>query len=134
MYKESLGKLHFWLMVPGFWFMSFGQMSAGILGMRRRIADYEAALGVTTHQVIVTISALVIGWAMVIMVYNLISSARTQPAAGNNPWRSRSPEWQIPSPIPEFNYDVPFEVVGDPYDYGLESSNYLNMAPVPSGD
>lgn len=134
MYKESLGKLHFWLMVPGFWVMSFGQMSIGIMGMRRRIADYEANLGVSNTQILITLTALVIGWSLLIMVYNFIMSARTEPVADTNPWRSRSPEWQTPTPIPEFNYDVPFEVVGDPYDYGLAASKYVNMAPAAAGD
>jgi cytochrome c oxidase subunit I len=134
MYKESLGKLHFWLMVPGFWVMSFGQMSVGILGMRRRIADYDPALGIETGHVLITLASLVIGWSVLVMIYNFVASARTQPAAARNPWRSRSPEWQIPAPVPEFNYDVPFEVVGDPYDYGLAGSRYIEMAPAPSGD
>lgn len=134
MYKESLGKLHFWLMVPGFWVMSFGQMSVGILGMRRRIADYEASLGISGTHILITLTALIIGWSMLIMVYNFIASARTEPMADSNPWRSRSPEWQTPTPVPEFNYDVPFEVVGDPYDYGLASSTYTQTVPVTSGD
>ncbi len=135
MYKESLGKLHFWLMLPAFWVMSIGQMSVGLLGMRRRVADYDAALGITTTQLLVTLAALVIGWSVLIMLYNFISSARTQPAADINPWRSRSPEWQIPSPVPEFNYNVPFEVVGEPYDYGLADSAYTrDLVPAPSGD
>jgi cytochrome c oxidase subunit I len=71
------------------------------------------------------------------MIYNFASSPRLERVAESNPWRSRSPEWQIPGRIPEFNYDVPFEVVGDPYDYGLEGAVYIqNMtpAPAPSGD
>jgi cytochrome c oxidase subunit 1 len=134
MYKESLGKLHFWLMTPAFWVMSLGQMRAGLLGMRRRIADYDPILGIDTTQLLITIAALVIGWSVLIMVYNLISSARSKEAAAMNPWRSRSPEWQIPSPVPEFNYDVPFEVVGEPYDYGLADSEYIRMMPAPAGD
>lgn len=134
MYKEWLGKLHFWLMVPGFWVMSFGQMSVGIDGMRRRIVDYDPALGIQGRHIMITIAALVIGWSILIMIYNFVTSARTEPVAGRNPWRSRSPEWQAPSPLPEFNYDVPFEVVGDPYDYGLADSVYTQTAVVPSGD
>jgi cytochrome c oxidase subunit 1 len=134
MYNERLGKIHFWLMVPGFWVMSFGQMSIGISGMRRRIADYDPALGIETGQILVTLAALVIGWSVLIMVYNLISSVRTQAVASKNPWRSRSPEWQTASPAPEFNYDAPIEVVGKPYDYGLEGSTYIQMAPAPTGD
>jgi cytochrome c oxidase subunit I len=137
MYNESLGKLHFWLMLPAFWVMSIGQMSVGLLGMRRRVADYDPALGISTTQVLITLAALVIGWSILIMIYNFISSPRLESVADSNPWRSRSPEWQIPGRIPEFNYDVPFEVVGDPYDYGLEGAVYIQEmtpAPVPSGD
>jgi len=134
MYNESLGKLHFWLMVPGFWIMSLGQMRVGLMGMRRRIADYDPALGVEPTQVLVTISALIIGWSVLIMVYNLVSSVRTAPIAARNPWRSRSPEWQVASPMPESNYDRSFEVVGEPYDYGLADSAYVDMAPAAAGD
>lgn len=136
MYKESLGKLHFWLMVPAFWVMSIGQMSVGLLGMRRRIADYDPALGIANTQLLITISALVIGWSVLIMIYNLIASARTEPVAERNPWHSRSPEWQIDAPVPEFNYAQQFEVVGEPYDYGMVGSRYVDMtpAPTPSGD
>ncbi|MDX1662686.1 MAG: cbb3-type cytochrome c oxidase subunit I [Candidatus Promineifilaceae bacterium] len=134
MYNERLGQLHFALMVPGFWLMSLAQMRLGLLGMRRRIADYEAGLGLDFTHAIVTISALIIAWAILIMVYNLVASARTEPVAARNPWGSRSPEWQAPSPMPEFNYDRPFEVVGDPYDYGLPGSRYVDMSPVAAGD
>ena len=134
MYNEKLGKLHFWLMVPGFWVMSFGQMSVGIVGMRRRIADYDPTLGVQNTQIMITLAAFVIAWSVLIMIYNLISSTRRQPVASSNPWRSRSPEWQTTTPVPEFNYDTPIEVVGRPYDYGIEGAPYIKMAPVPSGD
>ena len=118
MYNERLGKLHFWLMVPGFWVMSLGQMRVGLMGMRRRIADYDPALGIDGTQTLVTIAALVIGWSVLIMLYNLWSSARSTEMV-DNPWRSRSPEWVAPTPLPEFNFDRPIEVVGEPYDYGL---------------
>jgi len=133
-YSERLGKLHFWLMTPGFWLMSLGQMRVGLMGMRRRIADYDPALGIDFTHSLITISALIIGWSILIMAYNLISSLRTAPVAASNPWGSRSPEWQVASPMPELNYDTPFEVVGDPYDYGLADSNYVNMQPSAAGD
>lgn len=132
MYNETLGKLHFWLMVPGFWVMSLGQMRTGLLGMRRRIADYDPLLGVDGTQALVTISALVIGWSVLIMIYNLVASARAPELAQENPWKSRSPEWIAPTPLPEFNFDRPIEVIGEPYDYGLADANYIRT--VPSGD
>ena len=48
--------------------------------------------------------------------------------AEGNLWNSRSPEWLVPSPMPVHNYEQTFEVVGDPYDYGLEGSKYVEFA------
>jgi cytochrome c oxidase subunit 1 len=133
MYNESLGKLHFWLMTPGFWVQSIGQMSVGVLGMRRRIADYDPLLGVEFGHVLITIAGFVIAFSILLMIYNLFHSAEVGRVAGNNPWRSRSPEWQIPSPVPEHSYASPISVVGEPYDYGLANSTYIRMAPAPAG-
>ena len=138
MYNEALGKLHFWIMLPAFWMMSIGQMSVGVAGMRRRIADYDPLLGGITRNglsfvenghIVVTISAFLIAFAVLLMVYNLFHSAEVGRVAGPNPWRSRSPEWQIPSPAPEQSFPAPLRVVGEPYDYGLASSpRYVTIA------
>ncbi|MFQ5398469.1 MAG: cbb3-type cytochrome c oxidase subunit I [Anaerolineae bacterium] len=129
MYNERLGKIHFWLMTPGFWLQSFAQMWIGLHGMRRRIADYDPALNIRNGHVLVTIAGFVIGLSVLIAVFNLVRSARQGEVAAANPWGSRSPEFQIPSPIPEHSYAHPFEVTGDPYDYGLPGSTYVNMNP-----
>jgi cytochrome c oxidase subunit 1 len=130
MYNERLGKIHFYLMLPAFYVQSLGQMQVGLLGMRRRIADYDPAMGITfTHQLI-TIAGFVIGISVLIAFYNFVVSARRGEVAVSNPWRSRSPEWTLlPSPLPAHNYPQPFEVVGEPYDYGLEGSVYITTTP-----
>jgi cytochrome c oxidase subunit 1 len=126
MYNERLGKLHFWLMFPAFFVQSFGQMFTGLMGMRRRIADYDASLGLESTHLWITIAGFVIGTAVLIMIFNLVYSARKGEVAAANPWRSRSPEWTLPSPIPVHNYkDHPFEVTGDPYDYGLATEAFV---------
>lgn len=143
MYNETLGKIHFWLMVPGFWTMSIGQMSVGVMGMRRRIADYEQALGgmvnenlglVEVGHIIVTIAGFVIALSILLMIYNLLYSAEMGKVAGDNPWRSRSPEWQTPSPIPEHSFAGPISVVGEPYDYGLPGSYVTISTAAAHGD
>jgi cytochrome c oxidase subunit 1 len=132
MYNDRLGKLHFWLMTPAFWVQSLGQMQVGLRGMRRRIVDYEPALGIGLGQLLITIAGFVIALSVLIMVYNLVVSARRGRVAERNPWRSRSPEWLIPSPIPEVAYPQPFQVVGDPYDYGLPDSVYVQLPASPA--
>jgi cytochrome c oxidase subunit 1 len=128
-YNERLGKLHFWLMLPAFWVQSLGQMTIGVAGMRRRIADYDPALNLEFGQLLITIAGIVIGLSVLICLYNLLRAARRGQVAEANPWGSRSPEWQIPSPIPEVSYSQPFVVTGDPYDYGLPGSVYVKMSP-----
>ena len=142
MYNETLGKIHFWLMFPAFYIQSLGQMWVGLLGMRRRIGDYDSALGVEFGHLLITIAGYVIGLSVLIFVFNAIRSLRTGQKAADNPWRSRSPEFQIPSPVPVHNYaDHPFEVIGEPYDYGLPGAVYVKFGsttapsapPVPPG-
>ena len=127
MYSERLGKLSFWLILLGFYAQSLIQMQTGLLGMRRRIADYDPALGVDLQQLLISIAGFVVGLGVLVFVVNLVRSVRHGEAAVPNPWRSRSPEWQIPTPVSGHNYDEPFEVIGDPYDYGLEDSEYTTL-------
>lgn len=129
MYNEKLGKLHFFVMLPAFYLQSLSQMQVGLLGMRRRIADYDPALGIEIQHLMITIAGFAIGFAVLVALYNFYSSAKRGEIAQTNPWRSRSPEWQTPNPAPAINYDEPFEVVGEPYDYGLEGSIYIDMHP-----
>lgn len=137
MYSERLGKVHFWFMLLGFYVQSLVQMEVGLLGMRRRIADYDPGLGITFQQLLITIAGFVIATGVLVFVVNMIVSVRRGTVAVANPWRSRSPEWQIPSPAPAHNYDTPIEVVGEPYDYGLPGSVYTRessspVAPLPA--
>ena len=68
--------------------------------------------------------------AVFIAMVNFFVSAYRGKKAPNNPWKSRSPEWQISSPPPLHNYDVPLKVVGNPYDYGLKDSVYVKLGTV----
>ena len=95
--------------------------------MRRRIADYDPGLGVNLQQMLVSIAGFVVGAGVLVFIFNMVQSLRHGEAAVPNPWRSRSPEWQIPMPATGHNYDQPFEVVGEPYDYGLEGSEYTSL-------
>ena len=129
MYNELLGKIHFWIMFPAFYLQSVGQMLAGLYGMRRRIGDYDPALGIQTIQILITIAGYAIAFSVLLFLINAVRSLRAGPVAASNPWRSLSPEFQIPSPVPAHNYDRPFEVVGEPYSYGLPGAAYVNMSP-----
>ncbi|MDD2921827.1 MAG: cbb3-type cytochrome c oxidase subunit I [Anaerolineales bacterium] len=125
--NETLGKLHFWLMTPAFFVLTLGMMRIGLLGMRRRIVDYDPAMGFDSTHMVLTIAAFLIALAVLIFLYNFFNSIKNGEKAEGNVWNSRSPEWQVPSPMPAHNYDQPFEVVGEPYDYGLAGSKYVEF-------
>ncbi len=125
--NEKIGIFQFWLMAPAFIFLSLLMMRVGLLGMRRRIADYDPALGFQNYQLLMTIFGFLIALGVVIFIINVIWSSKKGQIAVGNVWNSRSPEWQVPSPMPVHNYDTPFEVVGEPYDYGLPGSTYIKF-------
>ena len=97
-------------------------MQTGLVGIRRRIAVYDPGLGIDMQQLIVSIAGFAVGASILVFMYNMYISVKRGEVAVPNPWRSRSPEWQITMPVEDHNYDEPFVVTGDPYDYGLEGS------------
>lgn len=127
--NEFWGKVHFWLMTPSFLVLTLGMMVVGLKGMRRRIVDYDPALGFDSTHLVMTIAGFMIFLSVLIFFINLFRSIKHGEKAEGNIWNSRSPEWQVPSPMAVHNYDVPFEVVGEPYDYGLKDSKYIEFSP-----
>lgn len=125
--NETLGKLHFWIMTPAFLTLTLVMMRIGLLGMRRRIADYDPALGFAGYHLVMTMAGFLIGLSILIFFVNFFRSMRGGEKAVGNLWNSRSPEWQVPSPMPAHNYERPIEVIGEPYDYGLAGSQYTRF-------
>jgi cytochrome c oxidase subunit 1 len=125
--SEKLGKLQFWLMAPTFIVLSLWMMRVGLLGMRRRIADYDPFFGFQPYHLVMTITAFLIALGVLVFFVNAVWSIKKGELATGNIWNSRSPEWQVPSPMPMHNYEKPFEVVGEPYDYGLPGSEYVKF-------
>jgi len=106
MLSESLGKLHFWLMIIGF-HLTFDVMHIpGILGMPRRIYTYEPGRGWDTLNLLVTLGTFIQGIAILIFVANLILSYFKGPLAGNDPWDAWTLEWAASSPPPAYNFAV----------------------------
>jgi cytochrome c oxidase subunit 1 len=125
--NEKLGKLHFWLMGPEMIVLTLLMMRIGLLGMRRRVDSYDPALGFQPYHIVMTIMAFLIGLSVVVFFINVFLTAKRGEIVTGNLWNSRSPEWQVPSPMPYHNYEKPIEVVGEPYDYGLPGSRYVKF-------
>ncbi|MFZ5882022.1 MAG: cytochrome c oxidase subunit I [Chloroflexota bacterium] len=126
--SEFWGKVHFWLMTPAFFILTLGMMRIGLLGMRRRIADYDPAMGFDFTHLILTVTGYLIALSVLVFLINFFHSMKNGEKAEGNLWESRSPEWLVPSPMPLQNYEHEFEVVGEPYDYGLAGSRYVKFA------
>jgi cytochrome c oxidase subunit 1 len=88
-----------------------------MLGMPRRVSSYNADLH--TLNVFVSISAFCLGLSMLIFLYNLVWSLLfKRERAADNPWESKSLEWQLPTPVPVYNFEQIPTITGDPYGYG----------------
>jgi len=125
--NEKLGKLHFWLMGPAMLVLTLAMMRIGLLGMRRRVYNYDLSLGFEPYHIVMTIAGFVIGLSVLIFFINIFITMKRGEIVTGNIWESRSPEWQVPSPMPLHNYEKEFEVVGEPYDYGLPGSRYIKF-------
>jgi cytochrome c oxidase subunit 1 len=105
--NDRLGKWHFWLFLIGF-HMTFDTMHIpGVLGMPRRIYTYEAGRGWGILNLICTLGAAVQAAAVLVFVWNILSSIRKGRRAGNDPWDAWTLEWATSSPPPEYNFAQP---------------------------
>ena len=115
--NEKLGKVHFWLMFISFNSTFLPLFALGMEGMPRRVNFYEPKFH--TLNVWVSVSAFVLGFSMLIFLFNVVYSLIfVREKAVQNPWRSKSIEWQIPTPVPVNNFEQIPVFDHDPYDYG----------------
>jgi cytochrome c oxidase subunit I len=104
LYSESLGMWHFWLMLIGFNLTFFPMHILGLEGMQRRIATYPIETGFLFWNVVETVGAFVLGFSMLIFVWNIWVSWARGAAAGNDPWLGNTLEWLTTSPPPAYNF------------------------------
>jgi len=119
-FNERLSKWHFWLMFVSFNSTFLPLFVLGMKGMPRRVSSYAPNLHALN--VWVSISAFVLGFSMLIFLANAVwSLVIVRVPALANPWRSKSLEWQLPTPVPVNNFEQIPVIDSDPYDYGTPS-------------
>jgi cytochrome c oxidase subunit 1/cytochrome c oxidase subunit I+III len=106
MLSETLGKIHFWLMLVGFNMTFMVQHFLGLMGMPRRVFTYPDLPGWAALNMISTVGAVIMGVASVIFVWNIVASALHGKPAGDNPWNAWTLEWATTSPPPAHNFDL----------------------------
>jgi cytochrome c oxidase subunit 1 len=119
--NEKLGKVHFWTMFIFFNLTFFPLFAAGLLGMPRRVTAYNPSLH--SLNVFVSVSAFCLGASMLILLANLVWSLILKRAPEvSNPWNALSLEWQLPSPVPVYNFvEIPV-INSGPYEYGVPNA------------
>ena len=99
--NESLGRWHFWLTLAGAYLTFLPMHIAGLMGAPRHYAQLTGLppaaarlLGPTLPvQEFITVAAIFLVSAQFFFLYNLISSWRSGPEAGENPWLATTLEW-----------------------------------------
>ncbi|MFJ7677612.1 cytochrome c oxidase subunit I [Peribacillus sp. NPDC046944] len=117
MLNEGLGKITFWTFLIGFHLTFFIQHFLGLMGMPRRVFTFLDNQGLNTGNMISTVGAFLMAFAVIVLVINVIITSVKNVKVGNDPWGDgRTLEWAIPSPPPFYNFkQLPLVRGLDPY-------------------
>ena len=102
--NDGLGNTHFWLNFIGMNLTFFPMHFSGLLGMPRRVYQYDAGQGWDTFNMMSTMGTYLLVVATAVFVWNFIRSRTTGAVAGGDPWGAATLEWSIPSPPPDYNF------------------------------
>ena len=106
MLSETLGKIHFWIMVVGFNGTFFVMHFLGLYGMPRRVWTYPHGMPVLASlNMISCIFAFVLAASILIFAFNLVYSFLKGKIAGDNPWEAWTLEWATTSPPHPENFE-----------------------------
>jgi cytochrome c oxidase subunit 1 len=117
MYDSSWANTGWLVFFIGFLTLYSPMFYLGMMGMPRRYYDYLDNFH--GGNILSTIGSWIMVTGLVIIVANLIRSARKGEPAEMNPWHSKTMEWTVPSPPPLENFDE-IPVLGEsdgPYNY-----------------
>ena len=128
MMNDTVGKIHFVLTFIGFNGTFFPMHMLGVAGMPRRYADpylHPYLEHLLPMNQFMTISALIMGFAQLLLLGNFFYSIFKGPKCGRNPWNANGLEWSAPSPPPHGNFDILPLVYRGPYEYASPMSGEL---------
>ena len=125
MLDNAMGQFHFWVTFVGAYAIFFPMHYVGLMGVPRRYFELgETASNLQSSESLsafITVAALIVGFAQMVFVFNLVSSLFRGKEAGPNPWRATTLEWQTPeTPPPHGNWGRELPVVYRwAYDYSV---------------
>ena len=100
--SEKIGQWHFWTTFIGMNVTFFPMHFLGMMGMPRRIADYNPVYA--DLNLIASVGAAIFGFAQLLLIYNVFFS-RDKRKVGSNPWGGTTLEWQTTTPPHEHNFE-----------------------------
>ena len=112
MYNNFAGRASGMLYMIGLNLAFFPQIILGAKGVPAGVYTPDPAL--STLYSISGVGMVVLAVALVMIVWNLVGSMVSGPAAGSNPWGATTLEWQAASPPVDENFaEAP--AAGEPY-------------------
>jgi cytochrome c oxidase subunit I+III len=108
---KLLGYLHFVFFFIGFNLTFFPMHQLGFNGMPRRVYTYKPEMGWGDLNLLATIGAALMGFAVLLFLINVLRSRRAS-LAPSNPWEAPTLEWAATSPPQTYNFALPPTVSG----------------------
>jgi cytochrome c oxidase subunit I len=127
MYSEFWGRFHCILTVVGLNMTFLPMHKLGLMGMNRRIAQYDPKF--TLINEICTYGSYILAVSTFPFIINMVWSWFYGEKAGDNPWKALTLEWMTTSPPAIENFDPLPVLVTGPYEYGVHNTT---EAPPPS--
>jgi cytochrome c oxidase subunit 1 len=125
MLNEAMGQFHFWVTFVGAYAIFFPMHYVGLVGVPRRYPEIGEPAFITAPvenlNAFISVAALVVGFAQMVFLFNLIWSIWNGREAGGNPWRATTLEWQTAETPPahgNFGKELPI-VYRWAYDYSV---------------
>jgi cytochrome c oxidase subunit 1 len=115
MLDEKLGWISFWGIQIGFNVAFLSMFVVGLMGMPRRVADYDPIFA--TPNFITSIFAFLLIASVGLLFYDVVVSWVAGKKAAANPWGALTLEWQTPTPVPLENFETIPVVTSGPHNY-----------------
>lgn len=115
--NEFWGQVHFALTIVGLNMTFLPMHKLGLMGMNRRIAQYDPKF--TSLNEICTYGSYILAISTLPFLINAIWSWLYGEKAGNNPWQGLTLEWTTTSPPAIENFEQLPVLTTGPYDYGM---------------
>ena len=123
MLNEFWGRLHFVLTIVGLNMTFLPMHKLGLMGMNRRIAQYDPKF--TDLNQICTYGSYILAISTLPFIINVIWHWMFGIKAGNNPWQALTLEWMTTSPPAIENFEKQPVLETGPYDYGIEKKEQM---------